>query len=115
MTIRPSGSTQLLNGSVLKVERPYYEQEQLNDELNYCTPDEDVRPSLCSKIKNIKPAKVFLSLFPVFSWMSEYSVKNDLVGDIISGCTIAIMHIPQGNLIFLLYQLERKMPHFCVC
>ena len=37
----------------------------------------------------------FFGTFPIISWLSEYK-KNDFVGDVISGCTVAIMHIPQG-------------------
>lgn len=84
--------------AVLKVERPFYnEQQQFNSELNYCIP-KDERKSTCSQwIYNMKPANIFCSVFPVFTWLSQYNVKNDLIGDIISGCTVAIMHIPQGK------------------
>lgn len=37
----------------------------------------------------------FLGTFPIFSWLHAYK-KDDFVGDLISGCTVAIMHIPQG-------------------
>lgn len=37
----------------------------------------------------------FLRTFPIFSWLHAYQ-KDDFVGDLISGCTVAIMHIPQG-------------------
>lgn len=37
----------------------------------------------------------FLGTFPIVSWLSQYQ-KNDFVGDLISGCTVAVMHIPQG-------------------
>lgn len=33
--------------------------------------------------------------FPIFSWLHSYK-KDDFVGDVVSGCTVAIMHIPQG-------------------
>jgi hypothetical protein len=37
----------------------------------------------------------FLGFFPILSWLQSYK-KEDLLGDVISGCTVAIMHIPQG-------------------
>lgn len=37
----------------------------------------------------------FVGTFPIFSWLHSYK-KDDFVGDVISGCTVAIMHIPQG-------------------
>lgn len=38
-----------------------------------------------------------LNIFPVFGWMSQYNVGRDLTADVISGCTVAVMHIPQGE------------------
>ena len=44
------------------------------------------------------PAKQCLSnLFPIVSWLPKYSWKNDFIYDIMSGCTVAVMHIPQGS------------------
>lgn len=99
MTIRKSGRYANSGvASVLKVERPFYEQQQFNNELNYCEPEMD-RKAYCSQwIYNVKPKSIILTIFPVFQWLSQYNIKNDLVGDIISGCTVAIMHIPQGKL-----------------
>lgn len=45
--------------------------------------------------------KHFLYEFiPILRWLPEYSVKQNLVGDLISGITIAVMHIPQGSLFY---------------
>lgn len=45
---------------------------------------------------SLKSAKsCFLGTFPILSWLHSYK-KDDFVGDLISGCTVAIMHIPQG-------------------
>lgn len=98
MTIRPTGSINSYGtNDVLKVERPYYEQAQFNTELSYCQPEENYRNSICHRLNNIKPMKIIFGLFPVLTWLTHYNIKNDLVGDIVSGCTVAIMHIPQGN------------------
>lgn len=35
-------------------------------------------------------------VFPFLKWIPHYSVRRELPLDIISGCTVAIMHIPQG-------------------
>lgn len=35
-------------------------------------------------------------MFPIVRWLPHYSIKNDLPGDIVSGMTLAVMHIPQG-------------------
>ncbi|KAG4068510.1 hypothetical protein HA402_004851 [Bradysia odoriphaga] len=91
MTVKSSSQ----NEQVLKVERRYYEQEQLNTELSYSKPEnnESFKTMLCS---NIQPKKFFLKTFPIFVWLSQYSMKEDLFGDVIAGCTVAVMHIPQS-------------------
>lgn len=33
---------------------------------------------------------------PVVRWLKNYNWKEDIMSDIISGITVAIMHIPQG-------------------
>jgi solute carrier family 26, other len=52
--------------------------------------------SYISNLKAVRPKSCFLSIFPVFSWLRSYSLKNDFINDLISGCTVAVMHIPQG-------------------
>lgn len=98
MTIQTSARIGTDASAVLKVERPFYEQNQFNNELNYCKPENDNHSTCLQWINNIRPVNVFSSVFPVFTWLSQYNMKNDLIGDIISGCTVAIMHIPQGEL-----------------
>jgi hypothetical protein len=41
------------------------------------------------------PKQFFLRTLPIFSWLSTYN-KESAIGDIISGCTVAAIHIPQG-------------------
>lgn len=41
--------------------------------------------------------KIFVSIFPIFEWLPKYKWHTDLIHDIISGLTVAIIHIPQGN------------------
>lgn len=96
MTIQKPIRSDNNNSHVLRVERPYYEQQQqFNTELSYCRPENGRK---CSEwINNVKPLKFICSIFPIFSWLSRYSLKDDLIGDIISGCTVAVMHIPQGK------------------
>lgn len=98
MTIRPKVSPSGQSSNVLKVERPYYEQEQFNNELSYCQRDDSNRgQSVFNRIRNVKTKDIFLSVFPLFSWLPQYDMKNNIVGDLVSGCTVAIMHIPQGK------------------
>lgn len=107
MTIQTSARLSSDASAVLKVERPFYEQQQFNSELNYCIPEDDKRTSCSQWICNMKPTNILLSIFPVLSWLSQYNIKNDLIGDVISGCTVAIMHIPQGK---SLPRLQKRDP-----
>ncbi|KAK6621354.1 hypothetical protein RUM43_011660 [Polyplax serrata] len=36
------------------------------------------------------------NFFPIAKWLPQYSLRNDLVNDIVAGVTVAIMHIPHG-------------------
>jgi solute carrier family 26 protein len=36
-------------------------------------------------------------LIPITQWLPHYQWRQDFVGDLISGITVAIMHIPQGK------------------
>ncbi|CAL4108342.1 unnamed protein product [Meganyctiphanes norvegica] len=49
------------------------------------------------------------SRLPILNWLPSYSPKNSLLGDTISGTTVAIMHIPQG----MAYALLASIPPIC--
>ena len=37
-----------------------------------------------------------LRLVPIFKWLPAYDLRNNLLGDVTSGITVAIMRMPQG-------------------
>ncbi|XP_043479586.1 solute carrier family 26 member 6-like [Leptopilina heterotoma] len=80
----------------LHVDRPLYEQEVLNEIYNYEKP----RATMTSKLKKTMTPNNFKSYaantIPVVRWLKNYNWKEDITSDIISGITVAIMHIPQG-------------------
>ena len=51
---------------------------------------------LKKKKKSIFRKKTLYMRFPVLQWLPKYSIKEDLVADLIAGLTIAITVIPQG-------------------
>lgn len=96
MTIHKSEHTNLNATGVLKVERPFYQQQEFNSVLDYNHTKDDNK-SLCSNpFRKIKPLKLLRSILPILSWLPQYDLKKDLISDIISGSTVSVMHIPQG-------------------
>ncbi|GFR24934.1 prestin [Trichonephila clavata] len=45
----------------------------------------------CSCINN-----TLKTAFPILRWLPDYSIKNDLFLDILTGITLLILHVPQG-------------------
>ncbi|CAG0918293.1 unnamed protein product [Notodromas monacha] len=45
-------------------------------------------------------------LMPILEWLPKYSFRKNLVGDTVSGITVAVMHIPQG----MAYAILSGMP-----
>lgn len=50
----------------------------------------------CSSCSATQLKEFLYGLFPILNWLPKYSWKDQLFGDVMSGCTVAIMHIPQG-------------------
>jgi len=48
-----------------------------------------IAPSSCSGC--------LFTTFPFFNWIQKYNLKRDLLDDFVSGCTVGVMHIPQGD------------------
>ncbi|XP_017753492.1 PREDICTED: solute carrier family 26 member 6-like isoform X1 [Eufriesea mexicana] len=80
----------------LTVRRPIYQQDELNHLYKYAKPNATFAKNFSTRCKKIKPMTVVKNSIPLIGWMSAYDWRNDILGDIIAGITVAVMHIPQG-------------------
>lgn len=58
-----------------------------------------------NRVKSRTWQSCVMSMIPVVRWLSRYNWREDIVPDMISGLTVAIMHIPQGMAYALLGNL----------
>uniref|UniRef100_A0A5F9DV81 Solute carrier family 26 member 6 n=1 Tax=Oryctolagus cuniculus TaxID=9986 RepID=A0A5F9DV81_RABIT len=81
------------------VERPLLNQQQL-EELGHWGPaprTHQWRTWLqCSRARAYA---LLLRHFPILAWLPRYPVRDWLLGDVLSGLSVAIMQLPQGELL----------------
>ncbi|XP_072161648.1 prestin [Bemisia tabaci] len=78
------------------VERPVYQQEELNDEYKSERTSCKSLDDLQSSHRKFRLSSCLTTLIPALNWLVHYQVKDDLFKDCIAGITVAVMHIPQG-------------------
>uniref|UniRef100_A0A8C5G9M0 Solute carrier family 26 member 6-like n=1 Tax=Gouania willdenowi TaxID=441366 RepID=A0A8C5G9M0_GOUWI len=65
---------------------------------------ERLRESLSFSVLKLK--QILFSWFPVLGWLPHYPIREYAVGDVMSGCSVGIMHLPQGMAYALLASLR---------
>jgi hypothetical protein len=85
----------------VEIRRHLYNRVKFNNE--YLKKQEEKQAYVEIKRKVVhNTSKAFfkiLKLFTIFPWFTGYNLKKQLFKDFISGLTVGIMHIPQGNLV----------------
>uniref|UniRef100_A0A182JBE4 Uncharacterized protein n=1 Tax=Anopheles atroparvus TaxID=41427 RepID=A0A182JBE4_ANOAO len=102
----PAGRRIRAKISQVIVTRPHYQQEDLNNAFNYFKPKSNFYQEALESMREMDTKSCITGLFPIFQWAPEYKFPSDLIGDMISGITVGVMHIPQG----MGYALLANMP-----
>ncbi|KAL1500850.1 hypothetical protein ABEB36_006276 [Hypothenemus hampei] len=84
------------NSPDLHIARPIYQIEELYKDTLYEKPYSTVRSKAANYCKSFHIIDCLLNRIPLLRWLPEYSWQKSFTADIISGITVAIMHIPQG-------------------
>ncbi|XP_062585097.1 prestin-like [Saccostrea cucullata] len=104
--LEPNGQAKVV------VERPVFSQQKFDEGFSPGSrPQTTFKESLLKSCKKCQCSKdCFLSflyrIFPFIGIMKDYNIRTDLTGDIVSGLTVGIMHIPQGMAYGMLTTLD---------
>ncbi|XP_043674844.1 prestin-like [Vespula pensylvanica] len=82
--------------SEMTVIRPIYHQDELHRTCKYAKPKRNLTEEVSKRWRKADPWKIFKKSVPLISWLPEYNWRNNILGDLVAGITVAVMHIPQG-------------------
>lgn len=94
------------------IERPVFSQQKFDEGFSPGSrPQTTFRESFLKSCRKCQCSKdCFLGflykIFPFIGIMKDYNIRTDLTGDIVSGLTVGIMHIPQGMAYGMLTTLD---------
>lgn len=78
------------------VTRKVLKQDELEELTGYERHKDTASENIRDGLKNFSVKSMIFDLCPVLRWLPLYQVRKNLAGDVISGITVAVMHIPQG-------------------
>lgn len=94
------------------IERPVFSQQKFDEGFSPGSrPQTTLRESFLKSCRKCQCSKdCFLGflykIMPFIGIMKDYNIRTDLTGDIVSGLTVGIMHIPQGMAYGMLTTLD---------
>nr|XP_058933009.1 solute carrier family 26 member 6 isoform X3 [Kogia breviceps] len=89
-----------------RVERPLLNQEQLEELGSQTSATGTLQWRTWFQCSHARARALLLQYFPVLAWLPQYPVRDWLLGDLLSGLSVAIMQLPQG----LAYALLAGLP-----
>ncbi|XP_020018281.1 solute carrier family 26 member 6 isoform X2 [Castor canadensis] len=88
------------------VERPLLNQEQLEELGRWSLPPKTYKWRTWFQCSRARAYALLLQHLPILGWLPRYPVRDWLLGDLLSGLSVAIMQLPQG----LAYALLAGLP-----
>lgn len=76
-------------------------EEEFNEISGYRRRKLNIAETVQASARHFKCKQFVKETIPVLEWLPKYSIRNNLMGDIIAGITVAVMHIPQGKFRFV--------------
>ncbi|XP_052757673.1 prestin isoform X2 [Galleria mellonella] len=104
--LNPNGWAQARPSQQFNVVRRVYQQDILNKDADYQVPEKPLRYQCKKVVNSCGFGDCIVNSLPIARWLPRYSLKRDLVGDLVAGATTAVMHIPQG----MAYALLAEVP-----